>query len=132
MTIDPKVLDELEWLEKAATPGPWKDGKGVDGKNITMQVRWQVPIYGIDLNEEWCSNLELIDGLRTHASVLLAAAREAERMRAVCEAAAEYRIAEANARGCDSENPCHYDCWEVAREQGSVLDVALAALKEKP
>ena len=99
--IPAEVLSELERLEKAATPGPWKHGVEFDeetGEEIgslsihspdyiqvwngeTNEVSDTVAVLGFSAHTKHRANLAFIMALRNHAPALIAAAREAEELR---------------------------------------------------
>lgn len=127
MTIDPKVLEELEQLEKAATPGPWftkPRPKDSDGWAVSVAVAFVARGQGVYAQPPGGSypaaDQEFIASVRNAALALIASARAAEQMRAVVEAAKVIDELE-------GWQPFHKMSDALAK-----LRAALAALKETP
>lgn len=100
--ITTEAIDEIERLEREATAGPWNEC-GHDRGGCQCGMVWSPDLvvavtsrHDEDMPnptiEAVKANAALIAALRNHAPALIRAAREAERMRAVYDAALDWAV----------------------------------------
>jgi hypothetical protein len=123
-------LDELDRLEKAATPGP-----------LSVQETLSSSVAGfVDIADADC-NLIASMFIRTgpnakhveDANVLVGARNALPKLLAVAKAAAELRTATHNfyiARAEEKPNAVVRELWDVAYQAGEALDAALAEMEK--
>jgi hypothetical protein len=154
--VDRKTLDELERLEKAATPGPWllqdEESGNVSIWERDTNIGTLATVFPDDINGEYPAraNADLIAAMRNALPALIATAREVEDYAMAAKAerhraeAAEARIKvleEALTRHADMvmdlfvrlggvlEKP-HWLSTELACIQSSLRDAALSPAQD--